>query len=139
MPRSRRGACQWTQVSEDSISNLLGLLPICLQETTWELRVTRVTVTLYSTPICFLTDRWHNELCLGVKCHRNPGRRSTGPHRAGKSGGLGATRGRQGLSDLVHVDEYDRRGEEREHLRHQQSTDDRIAQRLPEFGPGSGP
>src|ERR1700733_15120533 len=66
-------------------------------------------------------------------------RRSAGPHRAGKSGGLGATWGRQGLTDLVHVDEYDRRGEEREHLRHQQSTDDRIAQRLPDFGPGSGP
>jgi hypothetical protein len=26
-----------------------------------------VTVTLYSTPICFLTNCWHNELCLVVR------------------------------------------------------------------------
>ena len=53
--------------------------------------------------------------------------RSTGPHRVGKTGGPGATPRGQGLTDLVHVNEYDWRGEEREHLGHQQSADDRIA------------
>ena len=53
--------------------------------------------------------------------------RSTGPHRVCKTGGPGATPRGQGLTDLVHVDEDDWRGEEREHLGHQQSADNRIA------------
>ena len=44
--------------------------------------------------------------------------RSTGPHRVCKTGGPGATPRGQGLTDLVHVDEDDWRGEEREHLGH---------------------
>src|SRR3984957_18529304 len=52
--------------------------------------------------------------------------RSTGPHRVCKTGGPGATPRGEGLTDLVHVDEDDRRGEEREHRGHQQSADDRI-------------
>jgi hypothetical protein len=55
------------------------------------------------------------------------GRRSTAPDRVCKTGGPGATPRGQGLTDLVHVDEDDWRGEEREHLGHQQSADDRIA------------
>jgi hypothetical protein len=51
---------------------------------------------------------------------------STGPHRVCQTGAPGATPRGQGLTDLVHVDEYDWRGEEREHLGHQQSADDRI-------------
>jgi hypothetical protein len=53
--------------------------------------------------------------------------RSTGPHRIGKTRGPGATARGQGLTNLVHIDEYDWRGEEREHLGHQQSANDRIA------------
>src|SRR5260370_18475297 len=72
----------------------------------------------------------------GMKCleRRKETLSSVGMRRSGRCGRAAVTRALDPRLDAIHIDEHHRRGEQREHLAQDQSTDDSDAQRTPQLG-----